>query len=216
MRKLMWFLIACGFASPVQAQWQSPRAATPAEEVRTQALCNRAVSEIERQAEGATPAALQNLTFCGARRKAGVVAQVVRRMRGTRDTLQLGRYWNQVAFFDDRNLLEAATEVALDRSASIPARVYALLSLVRVSRRDHSMRYSHVVGGWVDRDGVRGVRGGCDDRFSSTTAREMGTPLPPAWEVRVTELRRRLAFDASQPLDVRTAAWCISPVAEGK
>jgi hypothetical protein len=132
-------------------------------------------------------------------------------MRLASDTTVLGRYWDRAAWIDDRNLFEAAVDIASDSRASTQARVYALLAIVRTTRGQPHLTYSNVVGGWVTEGRLRVVAGGCETRVvnRSHPVLDIGTPLLEGWQQTAIELRERLVANASEPLDVRTAADCI-------
>jgi hypothetical protein len=133
-------------------------------------------------------------------------------MRSASDTALLRVYWDRAAVINDRNLFEAAVDIAGDTRASTPARVYALLAIVRKTKAHPYLQYSHVVGGWAEEEGLRTVGGRCESRGVSLSHPDLdiGTPLPEGWHRTATELRARLLANSSEPLDVRTAAWCIS------
>jgi hypothetical protein len=133
-------------------------------------------------------------------------------MRSVSDTALLGLYWDRAAWIDDQNLFEAAIAIASDSRASTQARVYALLAIVRTTRGQPHLTYSNVVGGWAEEGRLRMVAGGCETRRveRSHPDLDIGTPLLAGWQQTAMDLRTRLVANASEPLDVRTAAWCIS------
>jgi hypothetical protein len=131
-------------------------------------------------------------------------------MRSTTDTALLGRYWGISEVADDDNLFAAAIEIARDNAASTPARVYALLTIVRMTRVNPSPTYANLVGGWTQEAGLRAVRGGCATRYVDHPARDVGAPLRSEWRRVALALRTELSSDKLAPVDVQTAAWCIA------
>lgn len=206
MRTLMLVAVAVITAGPAHAQYTQTREEPAEQAARVRAACDRAAQAVGRSSpESVSGHLLRDLSYCGTGKKAAAIAQAARRLRNSEDTALLARYWNRTARIDDRNLFAAASEIVLDQRASVSARVYALLSLVRTSRADYTPTYANLVGGW--RDGEPG--GGCVNTVSSHNTRDIGAQLPPGWERSVEQIRTRLLTDSSEPLDVRTAAWCI-------
>jgi hypothetical protein len=202
-------------ASSVCAQTKVvvPLPRTSEEIAYIRATCQRAVEAIERvPSRPAPPGSLTEVRFCGRAKEAETLARAIRRMRSALDTTLLGVYWDRAAVIDDRNLFEAAVDIASDSRASTPARVYALLAIVRKTNAHPYLQYSHVVGGWSEEAGLRSVGGGCATQRVSLSHPDLdvGTPLPDSWQQTAIELRERLVANASEPLDVRTAAYCIS------
>ena len=151
--------------------------------------------------------ALGYLAACGAGAQGSAVSQAVRRLRTETDTAMLGPYWRVPQYLVDGRLFEAAEEIAADRGASTQARVFALSALIGAIRPGYMSEYHQLVGGFTP-DGL--VAGGCWSVVSGEFQRT-GTPLPEDYYERAATLRLRLRADASEPLDVRTAATCLLP-----
>jgi hypothetical protein len=107
----------------------------------------------------------------------------------------------------DRQLFEAAEEIALDRSASTQSRVFAVSALIAVVRDGFISEYEQLVGGFRP-DGSVASR--CWSVVSGEF-RAVDTPLPSDAHERVAAVRRRLLADQTEPVDVRTAATCLRP-----
>lgn len=150
--------------------------------------------------------ALRQIGGCGSEVYGASIAAGVRRLRAETDTAVLGRLWNPMHFLQDGSLYDAALEIAGDRAASVPSRVFALLALIHASRLGTSATYPGVTGGF-DEHGF--VRGGCGNITVYDDVRITGTPLPADWRAQVQALGERLRSDLSEPLDVRTAASCL-------
>jgi hypothetical protein len=107
----------------------------------------------------------------------------------------------------DRRLFEAAEEIALDRTASPQARVFAISALIAAVRDGFFSEYEQLVGGY----GPEGhVAGGCWTAVSGRFLAQ-GTPLPPDARERAISIRQKLLADQTEPRDVRTAATCLLP-----
>jgi hypothetical protein len=211
INRILLVLVFTVVSASVEAQSEvvtSPR--TPVEAERIRARCAEAVRVLDTHPRDASPRpTLRGLSRCDTSVRSAAIARSVRRLRFSQDTALLGDYWGSVAMVNDANLFEAALEIATDRQAATPARVYALLSLVRIARPAARPRYSNLVGGWTEEAGLRSVSGGCATTYTSSTFRETGTPLPSNWQRSIARLRARIVDDNAEPLDVRTAAWCI-------
>lgn len=107
----------------------------------------------------------------------------------------------------DGRLFEAAEEIALDRSASPHARVFAISALIAAVRDGFVFRV-RAVGRWLRARGSRG--GGCRTAVSGRFLAEV-TPLPPVARERAISIRQKLLASGTEPLDVHTAATCLLP-----
>lgn len=150
--------------------------------------------------------ALRQIGGCGAEEYGASIAAAVRRRRTASDTAVLGRLWNPMHFLQDGSLFGAAVEIAGDRAASVPSRVFALLALIHATGVGTGATYRSVTGGF-DEHGF--VRGGCANRTVYDDVRITGSPLPADWRAQVVAIGERLRSDPSEPLDIRTAASCL-------
>jgi hypothetical protein len=101
-------------------------------------------------------------------------------------------------------LLDAVLEVAQDRSASIPARVNALLALTRETHPRAAADYRSIIGR-LDADGASTRTCFTGDLAGDTSP----TQLSQTDMQRVRQVGWGLYRDKTQPLDVRSAAACI-------
>ena len=145
--------------------------------------------------------------YCGANAVAAANIAALNRLRSSSDTVALAQIWNQLQYVRDARVYRAMVAIAQDPGASEFARVKALVWLLRLRRPDQFATLAEVTGGF---DSEGNVRGGCGrySHLAGTSPFEYGEPLPPNFEVEITELGQRVSSDASQPLDVRTAARC--------
>lgn len=153
--------------------------------------------------------ALRQIGACGPVTHAEALASAVRRLRAETDTVRLREFWRPSRYLRDGELFRASLEVAADRGASRESRVFALLSLLHTVRFGRSAEYRHMVGGFQEDAGLRRVRGGCARTFVNDDVRMVGSPLPADYAERVRALAERLRTDATEPLDVQTAASCL-------
>jgi hypothetical protein len=152
---------------------------------------------------------------CGADEVADANVAALNRLRSSRDTAELKQVWNQLQYVRDARIYRAAVSIAGDRTASVPARVSALLWLLRLRAPDQFATEREVTGGF---DAAGHVRGGCG-RYSHLVGSSPfldGQPLPAGFGAEITELGRLVSSDASQPLDVRTAARCAQTLGYGR
>lgn len=147
--------------------------------------------------------ALGYLASCGAGEQGAAVGQAVRRLRTETDTSILRPYWRIARYLVDRELFEAAEEIAVDRSASTEARVFAMTALI--SAAGMIADYDQLVGGFRP-DGI--VAGECWTVVSGEFQRT-DTPLPDDYQERVAAVQQRLRTDPSEPTDIRTGAACL-------
>ena len=119
-------------------------------------------------------------------------AAVISETRSLVDTAVLRTELSDFATYRDASVFAAALEVASDRTASVPARSYALRTLSMLGT---------------------GSCGRCwPDAATSDDRREWrgGTPLPADAARQSRELASRIARDASEPERLRTLAACIA------
>lgn len=151
--------------------------------------------------------ALGYLSLCGAGEHGAAVAQAVRRLRTETDTSVLWPYWSVSRYLLDRQLFEAAEEIAADQSASTQARVFAISALISAVRPGFVSDYGQLVGGFRS-DGI--VAGGCWSVVSGQFQRT-DTPPPVDYRERAAAVRQRLRSNPVEAVDVRTAATCLLP-----
>jgi hypothetical protein len=144
---------------------------------------------------------------CGADAIANANVAALNRLRLTPDSGELEQVWNQLQDFRDARVYRVAVEIARDPQATETARIDALLWLLRLRAPSNFATKSDVTGGF---DSGGNVVGGCG-RFSHLAGPSPyidGQPLPAGFAAEITALGGSISSDASQPLNVRTAARC--------
>jgi hypothetical protein len=206
MRRAVTYGIAlsCALAGSLHAQ------ATPADSARAAARCRLAAQVLTT----GHPAphlgwATTVIGSCEPSLAASAIAHGIGRNRQLRDTAALRRIWRPTNDFRDARLLTAILNIAGDREASVPARVFAFRALVLLGHPERRVEYRHLVGGVDSTLPIPRPRGGCGfASFSSHVALTTGEPLPSDFRSQIRVLRDRVYRDSSEPTDVRTAALC--------
>ena len=147
------------------------------------------------------------ISRCGADAQAAANVAALNRLRSGADTATLEQVWNQLQYVRDARVYRAAVEIAQDRSASVAARVDALLWLLRLRTPQQFASKEAVLGGF---DAAGNVRGGCGrlTHLAGKLPLINGDPIPGNFEVEIAALGSSISADRSEPLDVRTAARC--------
>lgn len=149
--------------------------------------------------------ARQTIGFCGPEVWGASVAAAVRRVRTATDQSELALYWADSQWLRDRHLFEAALEIAGDRSASVPTRVFAFRALRKLLYPGEVSKYKDLVGGF---DARGWVRGGCKSGWVHFDMPYDGVALPSNYSEQIRLLAQRVRTDLSEPEDIRTAAAC--------
>jgi hypothetical protein len=155
--------------------------------------------------------ALSSIGTCGPVTYGAATAAAVQRLRAVHDTSALAEVWMPTHFLLDEKLFNAALHISGDRSASVEARVFAFLGLLRMALAGtgRDVRYGNMIGGFVEvLPGLLGVRGGCAEEVVTDDYRRVGTPLPPDFKDQIRSVATRVRDDTSEPVDARTAAAC--------
>lgn len=207
MRVTFPLLLLLAISGPAAAQ------ANP-DSVKHRNDCRLAVRAIETGRPAPhLPWALAYVGTCGASVRGAAHAVAVRRLRSVADTATLGTFWRPTHYLLDRNLYDAALDIAADPSASVESRVFAFLTLVRYSiPPDRAASYASLTGGFYEVEGLRGVAGGCAPGVLSDGGRQTGVPLPPDFRLQIREVGESVLRASANPLDVRTAASCAVSV----
>lgn len=158
------------------------RETTHAEDLAADAAVN--VAEKRQQARA-------QLVSCGSV-ASEYAASVISETRSLVDTTLLRTELSSFGEIRDASVFAAALEVAGDRAASVPARMYALRTLLVLSTGSCGRC-------WPDDSGH-------DDRH----VWRGGTPLPSDAGSQSRVLARRIANDASEPERLRTVAGCVA------
>jgi hypothetical protein len=153
--------------------------------------------------------------YCGVDAIAAANVAALKRLRSTADSAEVEQVWNQLQYFRDARIYRAAIEVAQDRLAPATSRINALLWLQRMRAPDHEALRQDVTGGF---DSAGRVNGGCGRyaRVAGIQRFEEGEPLPTDFVDEITRVGRAVSWDASEPMDVRTAARCAQTLGWGR
>ena len=150
--------------------------------------------------------AWQYIGFCEPSQRVGVYRTAIQQARTSTDTTLISRAILPVVGLRDGVLFRDVMEVAVDRSASVPARVVAFVALAAIRDPNRSPSYEDFLGG-LDEHGI--PRRSCSARRSHPYAYDAGpTPLPADYLKQIETLRNRVRLDPSEPADVRSAAAC--------
>ena len=153
--------------------------------------------------------AAQRLLGCGA--FGGLTAAwSIRETRMLADTTTLRKLVAVFGNFRDTAVVNAAMSVASDPAASVPARVYALRTIWVLRKGNAGIAYEQLLP-WEEFRGEWSAR--CEIGVNVVDGHPFwteGATLPPGFESDLRAFARRLAFDRSQPVEVRTAAKCAT------
>jgi hypothetical protein len=202
--RLLRSLVFLTLHAPVAAFSQEQ---SPSDEARHRADCRLARQILETgQPAAHAEWARGYIAYCGFEEWGKAAAAAVQRLRTTTDLQELELYWADSQWLADRALFEAALEIAGDRSAAVPARVFAFRALRQLRYPYQVLGYAAMLNAFKER-GWSGSR--CYDR-RTYHRRPMyhGVPLPSDYEDRIREVARHVTDDESEPIDVRSAAAC--------
>ena len=154
--------------------------------------------------------ALPFIPTCGAVGADGLAAGF-RALRTDTDTAALAALALRTLNFRDATLFEAELDIAGDRSASVPARVFAFRSLTSLLHPDRHITYADMVGlltlpdppGYSTASCARGSK-------VMDYSHPEGAPLPTDFVEQIRAVGVRVWQDRSEPTEVRSAAACVS------
>ena len=158
-------------------------------------------TQAEERLRGAPPdqarfRAMHRLSACGPR--GGVlVAQQMPMMRSSTDTASLKPLVQQFLWTRDANILQAAVQLAADRSATLEARTGAIMIIVTQAHPRFRTDFSD----YVLRDGPQ-VSGA----VVGPALQLQGTPFPQGWEARADSMLSRVMADPTESEEMRWAA----------
>lgn len=182
------FLILGSSSGAAQVAWE-----WPAE--RTEASCAGAedfVSSAPRSSERRE--ANRYLATCGPRGGVALAAQL-RQSRGVSDLEALDAIYEGATRILDREVYQAAMDVAADPSASIEARVFAWKTLISYKNGHLSVPFANFLPGRRQAIAVQDHH-----------VRHEGATLPPGWEREAAGMAARVAEDRSETEVSRYAA----------
>ena len=145
---------------------------------------------------------------CG-REGGRAVAGAIRRARSGSSPGELEAITRSIRTFRDGAVFHAALEVAGDRSASIPARVFAFRTLLGTMSPGRDLSYAEMT--------TAGTISACLGRppgFHDAVTR--GAPLPPQPGALLRDVAARVVDDASEAAEVRQAARCAARYADSQ
>ncbi|HEU4640855.1 MAG TPA: hypothetical protein VFS44_00280 [Gemmatimonadaceae bacterium] len=146
------------------------------------------------------------ITNCG-REGGAAIAAGMRALRTETDIAALSRQTIHAHILRDSSVFAVAMEIAADRGASIPARVFAFRSLLFLLKPDRQVSYRDLTGGF---DEIGAPRATCAvGSYIADQLQLEGAPLPADYASRIHALGRRIFDDHTEPTDVRTAAGCV-------
>lgn len=134
------------------------------------------------------------------------VATALRSLRTSSDLDELANVWADTQWLRDRHLFEAALEIGGDRSASLPARMFALRALLMLV--EPGMQPSYAELSRVKHSNAR-RRWSCDLGKVRDAYMRGGVPLPADYERQAEALAKRIDADSLEPEELRYAAKCI-------
>ncbi len=149
--------------------------------------------------------ALQTIGACGADGGAALAA-FVRSVRASTDTAWLNRVTQGALYLHDGELFPASLEVADDASASIPARIFAMRTLMN---HVEPTLWFHGAADLAPPLTDLGVQT-CHPSFLGHGLASQGAALPVGFGETVRNFARRVSADAAAPEAVRTAAYCAT------
>ena len=151
--------------------------------------------------------AADQLTQCGA--FGGIAAaRTIRETRMLSDTATLRNLVSMFSNFRDTAVMNAAMSVAGDAAASVPARVYALRTIWGLRKGNGGIAYEQLLP-WDEFQGEWSAR--CQIGVNVVDGHPFwseGATPHPGFEEELRIFAQRLAYNRSQPVEVRTAAKC--------
>jgi hypothetical protein len=188
MRTIAPLLLIAALAPPALAQ-ESP---VPYE--TTEANCRRAV--VESAAERATRPWLRLLVRCGATGAAALAGEL-RRIGDLSDRDEMTRTFITLSRLRDPQMLEAALELAQDRSATLESRIAAFRLMIQYRDRFLTTNFRYFL---LPRHSNSG------DVVNHSVQMDSGVPLPEGWEASARAVMVRVAEDSTEGEAARYAA----------
>jgi hypothetical protein len=192
MHKLIFCLTVAALL-PACATAQHP------DSVQARNRCRLALQVVETgHPEPHTAWAYERVGLCGP--EAGpAVAGALRRFRQNQDTTVLDLISTPARYLRDAQIFDAALEIAQDRTASVPARVFAFRTLIQALVPGTMLRYSNLSGGGCF---------GLGPHLHQETIE--GAALPSDYPTRIGAVAAAVASDPQSAPQTRRAAVCTS------
>ncbi|HEX8393735.1 MAG TPA: hypothetical protein VF665_15450 [Longimicrobium sp.] len=201
MKHIIAVLAAATLATMVHAQ------ASPYE-VRRQSHCSLA-EQVVRTGHPETKAewAWQYIGLCPAEQQIPLALQRMQEARRSTDLALISAALMRASTLRDGTLFREVLQIAGDRQATTPARMYAFLVLDAISDRTRHPRWElYVRMGQLDER----TRGLCSSNRSHPAVSDPGaTPLPDEYRSLIFALAVRVESDPTEPREVRGAARCL-------
>lgn len=128
------------------------------------------------------------------------------RLRTSTDLDELAHIWADTQWLRDRHLFEAALEIGGDKSASLPARMFAVRALLMLVAPGVQPSYQELLR---IRETSTGRRWICTLGITRDAHMRPGVPLPADYEEEAEALAKRIEADPSEPEELRYAAKCV-------
>jgi hypothetical protein len=134
----------------------------------------------------------------------------LQQLRASSDTSALGLVWNRVLLrVNSQAVFDAALDIAQDRSASVQARAFAFLGMLRMLRPNAVLSFSTVTNTTDRPSPYRSSY--CYDGFGpSTRPWVMGSPVAVDGASRVRAVGSAVWSDAGTAPELRAAAYCAA------
>ncbi len=132
------------------------------------------------------------------------VAEAMNRHRTSTDTALLNAITSPMQTLRDGRVYQTALEIARDKNASVPARVFAIRALVWTLQPGGAINYADVADEWPDGRDRSCVRNGTPLHLRLTR----GEPIPSDYGAVINRFGVQTAADTSEPRAVRRAAFC--------
>lgn len=203
LRRMRWFLPLVALL-PAAAHGQ----ADP-DSVKRRNDCRLAAQVIETgQPAPHRDWAWQMIGLCEPGLKVQAYRTGIRAVRTSTDAAALAHAIRPLAGFRDGDLFEEVLQLAGDRSASVPARVMAFVTLAAIADPWAAPSY-HAFGSGLDDRGMPART--CSRRRAERLEPSPGVaPMPTDSLEQIRALRDRVRQDGGEPDPVRSAAACVA------
>jgi hypothetical protein len=157
------------------------------------------------------PASL-TLSRCG-RTGGAAVARGLVRLRSERDSAAIQRFMTVADGWRDARVMTAAVEVAEDRTATVPSRLFAIRHLLALLKPYHVYEVRELARGadssFDARTRIWTYTVGCERGIASAPkGANEGTPLPANARGIIRASLARIEADTESPREIRNAARC--------
>jgi hypothetical protein len=143
------------------------------------------------------------------------VATALRNARSSSDVDYLDRLAGTGRWLRDGNFFAAALDVAGDRSATVTARLRALIVLLYATRlaqqpiRGVPISSRDLLSAFDEHSGLPRPTCGLGRVSTGEVPPYDGSPMPTDYEAKIAALATRIFRDTTEPQDVRSAVFCL-------